>query len=124
MSLILNLFLLSILVSGATSFPSSTTNQRSGRCRGSAVNYLVSVSSLRECVEACDKDERCCHYSHHKSVASHQDHEHCLLFGAEACDVSDLMYTSSGHWITGLRTQASVSCPHTGVHMVLLRATR
>ncbi len=125
MSLILNLFLISILMAAATSFPSSTANhQRSGRCRGEAVNYHVSVSHLRDCVEACDKDERCCYYSLHRSVASHPDHNHCLLFRAEECDVTDLMYSGSGHWVTGHRTKAAVTCPHSRVQMPLFRATR
>ena len=126
MSHILNLFLLSILLTGVTSFPSSTNIQSSGRCRGRAVNYLVSVPSLRGCVEACDDDERCCHYSHHKSEVSHPYHDHCLLYSAEDCDVTDLMYSDvlRSHWVSGSRTKTSVRCPHSSVHLMLLRATR
>ena len=124
MSLILNIFLVSILLAAATSFPASTANQRPGRCRGQAVNYHVSVTNLRDCVEACDKDERCCYYSLHQSVASHPDHNHCLLFRAEECDVADLMYSANGHWVTGHRTKVAVSCPHSRVQMPLFRATR
>ena len=125
MSHILKLFLLSILLNGATSFPSSTTTQKIGRCSGRAVNYLISIPSLQECVEACDNDERCCHYSHHKSEASLPYHNHCLLFSAEQCHVSDLIYSGArSHWVSGSRTKASVRCPHSSVHMMLLRATR
>ena len=131
MSQILNLFLLSILLTNVTSFPSSTNIQRNGRCRGRAVNYLVSVPSLQGCVEACDHDERCCHYSHHKSVVSHPYHDHCLLFSAEDCDVTDLMYSDvlRSHWVSGSRTKASARCPHSTtttppLHLMLLRATR
>ena len=125
MSLLLKHFLFSILLVSVSTFPSSTTNQRVGRCRGGAVNYLVSVSSLRGCVEACDRDERCCHYSYHRSEPSHPDHTHCFLYSSEACDINNLMYSGSrSHWVSGLRTAASTRCPHSGVHMVLLRATR
>ena len=128
MSQILNLFLLLILLARASSFPSSTTPQKTGRCRGGALNYLVSVSSLQGCVEACDNDKRCHHYSHHMSDASHPYHEHCLLFSSGNCDLNDLMYSGpQSHWISGRRTKALVKCPHSTVHMMLLqliRATR
>ena len=121
MSLLLNIFLSCILLVSADFFSSSTTIPRSGRCRGRAVNYLVSVPSLQSCLDACNDDERCCHYSHHRSDASHPWHDHCLLFSAEECDVTDLMYSAHGHWVTGGRTRASSRCPHMEVHMVLLR---
>ena len=122
MSLFLNIFLSCIILVGASFFSSSTNSPRSGRCRGSAVNYLISVPSIQNCLDACNYDERCCHYSHHRSHASHPDHHNCFLFSAEECDVTDLMYSAHGHWVTGDRTRASSRCPYTGVYMVLLRS--
>ena len=66
-----------------------------------AINFLVSVSSLRGCQEACDTAQRCCHYSYHRSEAAHPDHQHCYLFGSGACD--HLIYTEWPQWRTGTR---------------------
>ena len=71
-----------------------------------AINFLVSVSSLSECQEACDNDQRCCHYSYHRSEASHPDHQTCYLFGV--CD--QLVYTEWPAWTTGTRTTISPRC--------------
>ena len=122
MSMIANLLFLIVLASAA-SFPSPTSSPRSGRCRGGAINYLVSVSSLQSCVEACDNDDRCCHYSHHKSgEASHPVQDLCLLFSANECNIEDLvLHGSRSSWVTGDRTTATSRCPYFGIHMVHLR---
>ena len=108
MSLIRNIFFCWILLGGVSSFPNPPSSH--GRCRGEAVNYLVSVpmSSLGDCRDACNNDERCCYYSHHKSDASHPDHDNCFIYSAMECDIEDLMDSDpwSG-WLTGDRTQ----CP-------------
>ena len=113
MSLIHNIFFCWILLGGTTSslyLPSP----RYGRCRGEAVNYLVSVpmSSLGDCRDACNNDERCCHYSYHNSDASHPDHDNCFIYSAMECDIENLMDSNpwSG-WLTGDRTQYSSQCP-------------
>ena len=117
MSLIHNVFFCWSLLGGATLslflFPPSH-----GRCRGEAVNYLVSVSSLRDCLDACNNDERCCHYSHHQSDESHPDHNNCYLYSAMECDTEDLIYSEpwSG-WLTGDRSRREFSsrCPRSEV---------
>ena len=81
------------------------------RCRGVAANYLVSVHSHLGCLEACNRDDRCAHYSYHKSEASHPDHNNCYIFSSGECDMEDLMYSGDTHWRTGSRT-ASVSHNH------------
>ena len=117
--MIANLLFLIVLASAA-SFPSPISSPRSGRCRGGAINYLVSVSSLQSCVEACDNDERCCHYSHHMSgEASHPIQDLCLLFSANECNIEDLVLRGPrSKWVTGDRTTASSRCPHFGDHKV------
>ena len=74
------------------------------RCRGSAFNYLISVSSLQGCVDACNSDGRCCHYSYLKSTASHPDNENCYLYTTGECDLEDLRQDDCHHWRSGLRT--------------------
>lgn len=74
-----------------------------------AINYLVSVSSISECQEACDNDKRCCHYSYHRPEASHPDHQTCYLFSSGVCD-SELVYTEWPQWRTGTRTIFSPRC--------------
>ena len=122
MSQILDLFLLLILLARASSFPSSTTPQKTGRCRGGALNYLVSVSSLQGCVEACDNDKRCCYCSYHKSHASHPNHEVCLLFSAGQCDLEDLMDSEAqSQWVSDSRNLGSSRCPRFGNQITLVR---
>ena len=60
------------------------------RCGGIATNFLVSISSHQDCLDACNRDDRCCHYSHHKGEASHPDHNTCYLFSSGDCDMEDL----------------------------------
>ena len=57
-------------------------------------------------------DERCCHYSYHRSGPSHPDHNHCFLFTLNECDVNNLVYDGSSHWRTGERTLFSPMCHH------------
>lgn len=122
MSQILNLFLLSMILTGANAFFSSTSTQVTGRCTGRAINYLISIPNLQDCLEACDNDERCCYFSHHKSDDRHPYHNHCLLFSAGHCDLEDLIYSGAqSHWFSGSRTLASSRCPRLGTHMTLLR---
>ena len=78
------------------------------RCRGVAVNYHVSVSGLQDCSDACDRDERCCHYSYHRSRPSHPDHNHCFLYSSGECD-TDKFRVEAG-WRTGKRSTVSRSC--------------
>ena len=69
---------------------------------GEAINYMVSVPSLRGCHDACEADQRCCHYSYHTSQASHPAHDSCLLYSSEECDVTNLMLDDhDSHWKTG-----------------------
>ena len=75
-----------------------------------AINFLVSVSSLRGCQEACDTDQRCCHYSYHRSDVSHPDHQACYLFSSRSCDTDHLIYTEGPQWKTGTRTTVSPRC--------------
>ena len=77
-----------------------------------AVNFFVSVSSLRGCLDACNNDVRCCHYSYHRSDTTHPDHENCYLFSSRMCDTEDLLYDEGPHhWRTGSRTRLSFRCP-------------
>ena len=90
------------LVLNISSHPLS--HQKQGRCAGRAVNYLVSVPSLRECHKACETDERCCHYSYHRSQRGHPDHENCFLYSSGACDINSLILRDHhSHWRTGWR---------------------
>ena len=75
-----------------------------------AVNFLVSVSKVSGCQEACNNDQRCCHYSYHRSEASHPDHQACYLFSSGVCDTEHLMYTERPQWRTGTRTTLSPRC--------------
>ena len=75
-----------------------------------AINFLVSVSSLRGCQEACDTDQRCCNYSYHRSDVSHPDHQACYLFSSRSCDTDHLIYTEGPQWKTGTRTTVSPRC--------------
>ena len=81
------------------------------RCRGSAVNYLISITSHQGCLDACNRDDRCSYYSHLRSVASHPDHNTCYLFTSENCDMEDLMLDECrcrySQWRTGRRTTFS-----------------
>ena len=77
------------------------------RCRGVAANYLVSIYSQQGCLDACNRDERCGHYSYHKSEASHPDHNNCYIFSSEECDMDNLMYDDNTQWRTGSRTAVS-----------------
>ena len=116
MSLIRNIFFCLILLGGASSFPNPPSSH--GRCGGEAVNYLVSVSSHRDCLDACNNDERCCYYSHHRSDESHPDHDNCYLYSATECDTEDLIYSEPGSdWRTGdrSRTEFSSLCPRSEV---------
>ena len=78
------------------------------RCGGSAVNYYVSILSQRGCEAVCNGDERCCHYSFHRSRPNHQDHNHCFLYSSGECD-TDKFRVEAG-WRTGKRSTVSRSC--------------
>ena len=75
------------------------------RCRGSAINYLVSVYSHRSCLDACNRDDRCDRYSYHGSDVTHPDQDTCYLFSSSQYDMEDLMF-NDGHtlWRTGNMT--------------------
>ena len=96
------LILLSV-VFNVSSHPLS--HQKQGRCAGRAVNYLVSIPSLRECHKACETDERCCHYSYH---SSEEGGHHCFLYSQEQCDINNLLDDEAhSHWRTGWRGRCS-----------------
>ena len=91
------------LVFNVSSHPLS--HQKQGRCAGRAVNYLVSIPSLRECHKACETDERCCHYSYHNSE---EGGHHCFLYSQEQCDINNLLDDEAhSHWRTGWRGHCS-----------------
>ena len=91
--------LLLSVVFNVSSHPLS--HQKHGRCAGRALNYLVSIPSLRECHNACETDERCCHYSHHESE---EGGHHCFLYSREQCDINSLLDDEAhSHWRTGWR---------------------
>ena len=82
-----------------------------GRCGGIATNFLVSISSHQDCLDACNRDDRCCDYSHHKGEAAHPDHNTCYLFSSGECDMEDLMIdVNKRQWRTGKRTTVSRQC--------------
>ena len=69
---------------------------------GRAINYLVSVPSLRACHQACRDDEECCYFSYHRSQPDHPDHENCFLFSWENCGLFNLRLTERReNWRTG-----------------------
>ena len=78
------------------------------RCQGSAVNYLISISSHQGCLDACNRDDRCSYYSHLSSDDSHPDHNTCYLFTSEECDMEKLLLDECrcrySQWRTGKRT--------------------
>ena len=81
------------------------------RCRGLAINYLVSVISHRSCLDACNRDDRCCSYSYHGFEIDHPDHNSCYLFSARECDTEDLMFEDiHTQWRTGNRTTVLHNC--------------
>ena len=126
MSQILNLFLLSMFLSGAFPCPRKTSPQvQLGRCRGGPINYLESVPSLQDCFDACNSDERCWHFSYHRSDASQPNHEVCLLFSAGQCDLENLMDSEAlPQWVSGGRTVVPSRCPRFGNQITLVRDGR
>ena len=79
---------------------------RACKFSGQAVNYLVSVPSFQECHSACASDQRCCHYSYHRSHEGHPDHTHCFLYSSGECDINSLMFSDPhSHWRTGWRAR-------------------
>ena len=75
------------------------------RCRGSAINYLVSIYSHRSCLDACNRDDRCDRYSYFGSDVTHPDQDTCYLFSSSQCDMEDLMFDDGDTlWRTGNMT--------------------
>jgi len=95
------------IVSLCAPFPAS--HSRQGRCGGTATNYLATISSHKGCLDACNRDERCCHYSYHTSDATNPDQDVCYLFYYGLCKI---MIDGSKHWRTGKRTTVSRKCKH------------
>ena len=81
------------------SIPATSTNQKRGKCSGSALNFFRYVVSLDDCIEKCDNDIRCSYYSYHfKEDGPH--HAHCYLYSESEC--STVRYDQEGsHWSYG-----------------------
>ena len=117
MGSIFNLLLLLSVVFNVSSHPLS--HQKHGRCAGSAVNYLVSVPTFRECHKACYDDERCCHYSYHESE---EGGHHCFLYNTEQCDINNLLIDAAhAHWRTGWMAECGVQNIFTRARKTLIR---
>ena len=85
--------------------PSPVSIQRRGQCTGLAFNFIRSVSNIQECLQHCDCDDRCHHYSYHQGEGPY--HTHCYLY--QAC--SSVRYDMDGsHWSSGSRS-TSPTCP-------------
>ena len=114
-----SIFLFYCLLSGVEDRPLITTLmwQVSG-------TVLISVTRMPGVVTTATDDDddddddlnaRCCHYSYHRSRASHPDHNTCFLFTLTECDLENLMSTvtpSHRHWRSGQRTSLSHWCHH------------
>ena len=99
------LLLTSVLITITWSAPSPVSIARRGQCTGLAFNYIRSVANIQECLQHCDCDERCHHYSYHQGEGPH--HTHCYLY--QAC--SSVRYDNDGsHWSSGPRS-TTPTCP-------------
>lgn len=100
-----------ILMNGTLSAPLTAGGQpetQRGQCEGSAYNYILSVPSFQDCVQKCECDQGCRHYSYHHSEESGPHHNHCYLYSG-SCD--RLRYnTPDSHWLSGPKP-SSPSCP-------------
>ena len=102
------ILLTSVLISITWSAPapSPVSIGRRGQCTGLAFNYIRSVANIQDCLQHCDCDERCQHYSYHQGEGG-PHHTHCYLY--QAC--SSFRYDMEGsHWSSGSRS-TSPKCP-------------
>ena len=102
MPLFIVALLTSTLIASTQTAPSPVYNPRRGQCSALAFNYIISVSTIKECLWHCDCSDQCNYYSYCQGEGP--QHLECYLY--QEC--SSIRHDNDGsQWNYGSRSSLS-----------------